>query len=106
MENKAILAPGSESFTRPVNVRHFGEWEKARSEYGKIEIPVCLIYGDHDWSRPDERKITKKAIPGAQMTTVKNAEHFLSLDESETIVHLILGFASSGGKSEGAEGDA
>jgi len=71
-------------------VAHWGDWEKARVEYAKINLPVQLVYGDHDWSRPEERDANKRAIPGAQMTIVKDAGHFLALDAPEALIQLIL----------------
>jgi pimeloyl-ACP methyl ester carboxylesterase len=61
-------------------VHHWPEWEKARAEYGNITRPVLLLYGDSDWSRPEEREATARAIPGAQVRTVKDTGHFLSLE--------------------------
>ena len=61
-------------------VHHWPEWERARAEYGNIDRPVLLLYGDSDWSRPEEREATARAIPGAQMRTIKDAGHFLSLE--------------------------
>jgi pimeloyl-ACP methyl ester carboxylesterase len=61
-------------------VHHWPEWEKARAEYGNIDRPVLLLYGDSDWSRPEEREATARAIPGAQVRTIKDAGHFLSLE--------------------------
>jgi len=46
-------------------VSHWAEWEQARGEYNQIEVPVLLVYGDHDWSRPEEREANQRAIPGA-----------------------------------------
>jgi pimeloyl-ACP methyl ester carboxylesterase len=60
-------------------VHHWPEWEKARAEYGNIELPVLLLYGDGDWSRPEEREATARLIRGVQVQTV-DAGHFLSLD--------------------------
>ena len=71
-------------------VAHWAEWEKVRVEYAKINLPVQLVYGDHDWSRPEERDANKRAIPGAQMTIVKDAGHFLALDAPEALIQLIL----------------
>jgi pimeloyl-ACP methyl ester carboxylesterase len=61
-------------------VHHWPGWEKARAEYGKIDRPVLLLYGDSDWSRPEEREATARAIPGAQIRTIKDAGHFLALE--------------------------
>jgi pimeloyl-ACP methyl ester carboxylesterase len=61
-------------------VRHFPEWERARDEYSEIECPVTLVYGDHDWSRENERDTAHELIRGSSLRVVPNAGHFLSLD--------------------------
>jgi len=73
-------------------VAHWADWEKARVEYPKIDVPVLLVYGDHDWSRQEEREANHRAIPGAQMTIVKDAGHFLALDAPEALTQLIRDF--------------
>ncbi len=73
-------------------VAHWADWEKARAEYNQIDIPVLLVYGDHDWSRLEEREANHRAIPGAQMTIVKDAGHFLALDAPEDLTKLIRDF--------------
>lgn len=80
-------------------IRHFPEWEQARSEYGKIEAPVLLIYGEQDWSHPDERKHTRQLIPNSEIATVKLAGHFLSLDAPDDVVRLILTFSEKASES-------
>ncbi len=74
-------------------VAHWADWEKLRAEYNQIDVPVLLVYGDHDWSRPEEREANQRAIPGARMTTVKDAGHFLCLDAPEELTQIILNFA-------------
>lgn len=73
-------------------VAHWAQWEKARAEYAKIDIPVLLVYGEQDWSRPDEREANRKIIPRSQMKTVSGASHFLSLDAPEEFTQIILNF--------------
>ena len=73
-------------------VAHWADWEKVRAEYNQIDVPVLLLYGDHDWSRPEEREANHREIPGAQMTIVKDAGHFLSLDTPEAVIQLIRDF--------------
>ncbi len=80
-------------------VRHWAGWEDARADYGKIAVPVMLVYGERDWSRPDEREANHRAIPGAQMTIVKDAGHFLSLDAPDALIQHILNFSHA--KKEG-----
>ena len=73
-------------------LRHAYKWDEARQRYGEIKVPVLVIYGDHDWSRPDERQSTVKSIPGAKVETVANGGHFLSLDQPARLAELIKSF--------------
>jgi pimeloyl-ACP methyl ester carboxylesterase len=74
-------------------IRHWPEWESARSEYGSVDRPVLLLYGDHDWSRPDEREANRRAVPGAEMRIIGGAGHFLALDAPEELVRSVLEFS-------------
>jgi len=67
-------------------VHNWPGWEQARKEYGNIQVPVLLLYGDSDWSRPDERDADARDIPGAQFRVVRDAGHFLSLDQPREIL--------------------
>jgi pimeloyl-ACP methyl ester carboxylesterase len=73
-------------------VRHWPDWERARVEYPRITRPTLLIYGDHDWSRAEEREADRNAIPGAEMRVIKDAGHFVSLDAPAEAVQAILEF--------------
>jgi pimeloyl-ACP methyl ester carboxylesterase len=61
-------------------IHHWPSWERARQEYGSIDRPVLLIYGDRDWSREHEREAERRGLPGATTRVVPNAGHFLALD--------------------------
>ena len=76
-------------------VRHWRSWERARVEYAQVNRPTFLIYGDHDWSRADERESDRRAIPGAELRIIKDAGHFLSLDAPEDVVQAVVGFANN-----------
>lgn len=67
---------------------HGDGWEEARAEYGKIGRPVVLLYGDRDWSHPDEREANRRAIPGAEYVEVAGG-HFLSLDDPEAVLRAV-----------------
>ena len=67
-------------------VHNWSGWEQARKEYGDIQVPVLLLYGDGDWSRTDERDANARHIPGAQFRVVRDAGHFLSLDQPREIL--------------------
>jgi pimeloyl-ACP methyl ester carboxylesterase len=73
-------------------VHHWPTWEAVRERYGDIDCPVLLLYGDHDWSRPDERAETARLIPGAEVRTVKNAGHFLSFDAPVETLEQVVEF--------------
>jgi pimeloyl-ACP methyl ester carboxylesterase len=81
-------------------IRHWPAWEAARTEYRAIDRPVLLLYGDHDWSRPEEREANRRDIPGAQLRVVPNAGHFLALDAPDDFVRHVTEFTAK--KMEGA----
>ncbi len=64
------------------------------SEYGKISLPVLVVYGDQDWSRESERRATWERIPGAKVQVIKNGGHFLSLDRPNDVIRLVREFAN------------
>jgi pimeloyl-ACP methyl ester carboxylesterase len=76
-------------------IRNGRKWEEARSQYGKISLPVLVVYGDQDWSRESERHATWERIPGAKVQVIKNAGHFLSLDRPKDVIRLIREFANA-----------
>ncbi len=71
--NPASLTPGfaeglNASGRRPGHYQAFLNllrraylWDKARERYRDINVPVLVIYGDHDWSHLDERQ---RPFPG------------------------------------------
>jgi pimeloyl-ACP methyl ester carboxylesterase len=98
--NPRIRAQASASGRRPGHyqaflnlLRHAYLWNAAREHYGDIEVPVLVVYGDHDWSRPDERQRTVAAIPMAKIETVPDGGHFLSLDRPQRLAEMIMSFA-------------
>jgi len=74
-------------------IEHFPDWDKLPAHYPRIGVPVLLIYSRHDWSTDDEREANRAAIPGAELATVEDAGHLLSLDAPLEAVRLIRGFA-------------
>lgn len=73
--------------------RHWPDWERARVEYANIDRPTLLVYGDHDWSRLEEREADRHAIPGTEMRVITDAGHFLSLDAPADVVRAVVEFA-------------
>jgi pimeloyl-ACP methyl ester carboxylesterase len=64
-------------------------WIDARAAYGAIDLPVTLVYGDDDWSRPAEREANAHAIPGVRTATLTNSGHFSSLERPHEVAQLI-----------------
>jgi pimeloyl-ACP methyl ester carboxylesterase len=71
-------------------VRHWPDWERARAEYAQVGVPALLLYGDADWSRPEEREAVRRLMPTARMHVVAGAGHFLSLDAPEELVRAVV----------------
>ncbi|MGH6824812.1 alpha/beta fold hydrolase [Methyloceanibacter sp.] len=75
-------------------LRNTESWETATKNYGRIEVPVLLVWGDQDWARPPEREHDRTLIPNAQMTTLARGGHFLALDRPQELIQLIVRFAA------------
>ena len=75
-------------------LRNSESWETATKEYGRIEVPMLLVWGDRDWSRPAERARDGSLLPNAQVTMVKHGGHFLPLDRPQEVTEAIVRFAS------------
>jgi pimeloyl-ACP methyl ester carboxylesterase len=74
-------------------LRNAASWEEATKIYGNIYVPVCLVWGDQDWSMPGERDRDRKLIPHAEVITVEGGGHFLPLDRPGEVQDLIIRFA-------------
>jgi pimeloyl-ACP methyl ester carboxylesterase len=78
-------------------LRNAESWETARKSYSNLKIPVLLLWGDRDWSWPDEREHDRRIVPGAEMATVENGGHFLPLDRPDAVIEHLLAFQASVG---------
>jgi len=81
--------PGYKRAARKV-LAGWRSWSKARDCYQYISAPVSLIYGDSDWSRPDERERTRSLISASQITTLKNTGHFSAVENPSELARAIL----------------
>jgi pimeloyl-ACP methyl ester carboxylesterase len=68
---------------------HWRSWIDARADYGAIDLPVTLVYGDDDWSRPAEREANVHAIPGVRTATLTSSGHFSCLEQPREVARLI-----------------
>jgi len=81
--------PGYKRMARKV-LAGWRSWSKARDYYRQISAPVTLIYGDSDWSRPNERERTRSLIADSQMVTLKNTGHFSAVENPSELARVIV----------------
>ena len=75
-------------------LRNSASWQAATKNYGRVDIPVLLIWGKQDWARPSKREYDRKLILGIQMTTLDRAGHFVALDRPQELNQSIVRFAA------------
>ncbi len=76
-------------------IRHFPKWEQEKENYREIQVPVLLLYGDHDWSTKNERLDSKNRINNVRLETISNGGHFLSLENPNKLTQLITEFTET-----------
>jgi pimeloyl-ACP methyl ester carboxylesterase len=62
----------------------------ARGLYPRVKVPVTLIYGDHDWSKPQERDEVAQLVPGSRKITLMRSGHFGSLEHPDEIATTLI----------------
>jgi len=67
----------------------------ARDLYRDITVPVTVVYGDDDWSRPQERAQVADRLPGSRPITLQHTGHFSALERPEEIARIVLDAAAS-----------
>lgn len=87
--NEVAHRPGYKQAARKV-LAGWRSWSNARDYYRQISASVTLIYGDSDWSRPNERERTRSLIPAAQMVTLKKTGHFSAVENPSELARVIL----------------
>jgi pimeloyl-ACP methyl ester carboxylesterase len=62
----------------------------ARERYARINVPVTLVYGDEDWSRPSDRQANIESVPGARDLVLRQTGHFAALERPEEVARILL----------------
>ena len=62
----------------------------ARERYARINVPVTLVYSDHDWSRPSDRQANIESVPGADHIALRDIGHFAALEAPDQVVRILL----------------
>lgn len=81
--------PGYSNVARGV-YKGLPSYVAARSYYARIDVPVTLVYGDHDWSRPAEREANLARIKRAKMIVLKDTRHIASLESPEEFARILI----------------
>jgi pimeloyl-ACP methyl ester carboxylesterase len=61
----------------------------ARERYARINIPVTLVYSDHDWSRPSDRRANIESVPGARDIVLRDTGHFSALEAPHEVARIL-----------------
>jgi pimeloyl-ACP methyl ester carboxylesterase len=86
--------PGYSRVAREV-FRNVDSMIAARALYERVGVPVTLVYGDRDWSRPLEREANAALIREAQTLSLPKTGHFASLEQPDRVAEILLDRAGS-----------
>jgi pimeloyl-ACP methyl ester carboxylesterase len=63
---------------------------KARVRYRDVQVPVTLVYSEHDWSRPAERDHVAGLLSEVERITLPNTGHFSALERPTEMARILL----------------
>lgn len=81
--------PGYARVAREV-FRNVDSMIAARALYGRVTVPVTLIYGDHDWSRMPEREANLALLRGSPSISLPDTGHFAVLEQPARVAEILL----------------
>jgi pimeloyl-ACP methyl ester carboxylesterase len=70
--------------------RSLGGFVDARRRYPDVEVPVTLVYSEHDWSRPAERDQVASLLADVQRITLPGTGHFSALERPTDVARILL----------------
>jgi pimeloyl-ACP methyl ester carboxylesterase len=80
--------PGYPAVARAI-YRNLDSLIAARERYARISVPVTLVYGDHDWSRPSDRQANIESVPGARYILLRDTGHFIALEAPHEVARIL-----------------
>ena len=87
--------PGYPAVARAI-YRNLGSLIAARERYARLNVPVTLVYSDHDWSRPSDRQANIESVPGARSILLRDTGHFIALDAPLEVARILRDDSPSG----------
>lgn len=70
--------------------KNWTTWVEARQLYSRVAVPVTFIYGNEDWSNPEERWRNRQAIAHSKLMTIEKSGHFTALEKPSEVADIIL----------------
>jgi pimeloyl-ACP methyl ester carboxylesterase len=70
-------------------MRSLNGFVNARGRYPEVNVPVTLVYAEHDWSRTVEREQVARQLTNVETITVPGAGHFSALERPTEMVRII-----------------
>jgi pimeloyl-ACP methyl ester carboxylesterase len=80
--------PGYPTVNRAI-MRSLDGLVNARSRYAQVNVPVTLVYTEHDWSRAAEREQVAAQLTNVAAVTVPGTGHFSALERPTEMVRII-----------------
>ena len=62
----------------------------ARGLYGRVSVPVTLVYGEQDWSQPSERDANLTLLRDVQSKSLFETGHFAALEQPDRVAEIML----------------
>jgi pimeloyl-ACP methyl ester carboxylesterase len=62
----------------------------ARALYSRVPAPLTVVYGDHDWSRSQEREANREVLANAEWVTLPETGHFAALEQPARFAEILL----------------
>jgi len=90
--------PGYPTVARAI-MRALTGFIDARSRYARVNVPVTLVYSEHDWSRVPERELVARRLVNAETITVPGSGHFSAIERPTEMVRIIR---QSSGRTAGS----
>jgi pimeloyl-ACP methyl ester carboxylesterase len=69
--------------------KHWRSWLNAVHRYEQVSVPVTLVYGESDWSKPEERADRKNRLARAKFLTLPGVGHFSALEDPQRIAGIL-----------------
>ena len=63
---------------------------KSRDRYREVQVPVTLVYGEHDWSRPAERDQVARLLTDVEWVALPGTGHFSALERPAEMARILL----------------